>query len=98
MSVAVSAVQGIGGSVRAHGGGSRAWYVGIAASPRDRLFNDHCVREHGDAWILRDAGSESAARQTESYFLTLGCRGGDGGGSCQTCYVYAYKMAPHTRP
>lgn len=98
MSVAVSVVQEIDDYIRAHGGGYRAWYVGIAADPRDRLFNGHCVREHGDAWIFRNAGSESAARQAENYLLSLGCRGGDGGGSCQTCFVYAYKMAPHTRP
>ena len=33
------------------GGGLWAlWYVGIAADARDRLFSDHKVREHGDAW------------------------------------------------
>jgi len=98
MSVAVSVVQEIDEYIRTHGGGYRAWYVGIAANPRDRLFNGHCVRKHGDLWIYRDAGSDAAARQAESYFLSLGCRGGDGGGSFQTRFVYAYKMALQTRP
>lgn len=90
--------QDIDNHIRANGGGYRAWYIGIAADPRDRLFSDHNVNEDGDAWIFRDAGSESAARDIERQFIALGCRGGDGGGSYQTHYVYAYKMAAHTRP
>ena len=98
MTVMLSIVQEIDNHIRAHGGGYPAWYVGIAADPRDRLFNDHNVHEKGDAWIHRDAGSEQAAREVEQHFLGLGCQGGGGGGSYPTRYVYAYKMAAHTRP
>lgn len=98
MPTMLSIRQEIDNYIRAHGGGYRAWYIGIAANPRDRLFGDHNVNEHGDAWNFRDADSESAARDIERHFIALGCRGGDGGGSYQTRYVYAYKMAAHTRP
>ncbi|MEM9064030.1 MAG: hypothetical protein AAGB51_00910 [Planctomycetota bacterium] len=79
------------------GGGYQSWYIGIAADPRARLFADHNVAENGDAWIFRDAGTDAAARQIEDHFLRLGCRGGDGGGSSATKYVYAYKINSHTR-
>lgn len=83
--------------IKQHGGGYPAWYVGIAADPRERLFTDHKVREHGDAWIYRDAGSEAAARAVERAFLNVGCQGGGGGGDNDTHYVYAYRIAAHTR-
>lgn len=78
--------------MRANGGSYSAWYIGIAADPRTRLFIDHNVAERGDAWIYRDAGSDAAARQIENHFIRLGCRGGDGGGSHATKYVYAFKI------
>ena len=78
------------------GGNYRDWYVGIASNPRDRLFNDHNVNEKTDAWIYRDAGTSSAARQVETYFLNLGCQGGSGGDDYTTRYAYAYKINSHT--
>lgn len=77
-------------------GNYRAWYVGIASNPRDRIFSDHSVNEKTDAWIYRDAGSSNSARQVEGYFLNLGCQGGSGGGDVTTRYVYAYKINSHT--
>ena len=59
--------------------------MGIAASPRDRLFNDHNVREKGDAWIFREATSSAVAREVESYFIDVkGTRGGAGGGDASS--------------
>jgi len=82
-----------------NGGIYRQWYVGIATDPKDRLFNDHNVRQNGDAWIHRDAGSASVAREIENYFLEqLGTDGGPGGGDDSTRYVYAYKKVAHTKP
>ncbi len=91
------AAADINGYIRRCGGSYSGWYVGIASDARDRLFNGHGVREHGGAWILRDAGSEAAARRIEQYFLSLGCRGGPGGGDWGSRYVYAYKVTPLTR-
>jgi len=82
--------------IRLCGGGYPDWYVGIAAEPKDRLFNSHGVRQ-GDAWIHRECDSSAAAREVEAYFVkTLGAAGGPGGGDYSTTHVYAYKIAPHT--
>jgi hypothetical protein len=83
--------------MRVNGGCYRDWYLGIASNPRERLFHGHNVREHGDAWILRDCGTHTAARAVEDHFLAQGCDGGDGGGSIITRFVYAYRKTPHTR-
>lgn len=77
------------------GGNYQEWYIGIASNPEDRLFNDHNVNEDTDAWIYRNAGSSTAARQIESYFLSLGCQGGSGG-DISTQSIYAYKIKSHT--
>lgn len=83
--------------IRKCGGIFRQWYVGIATDARDRLFNDHRVREKGDAWIFRPAGTHQMARHTEDHFVNrLGTCGGTGGGGGATRTVYAYKIAPHT--
>ena len=89
------------GDIESHitkrGGGIAAWYVGIAARPRDRLFNDHSVDEENDAWIFRTAVSSSVAREIEQHFLNKGARGGTGGGGFDSKAVYAYRINSHTR-
>jgi hypothetical protein len=82
--------------VAKNGGRFSEWYAGIAASPRQRLFSDHAVRESGDVWIFRPCGSSDAARDIENSLFKLGMRGGPGGGDNSTGYVYAYKIAGHT--
>lgn len=83
--------------IQQHGGIYSQWYVGIASNPRNRLFNDHNVDEKNGTWIYRDAGSDTAARRIENYFLAKGCKGGDGGGDASTKYVYAYRITSTTR-
>ena len=101
MSTATSAEQKaiaeIDAYIRQHGGVYSAWYVGIAADPRKRLFVDHNVNEQGDLWIYRGCGTETAARRVERYFLAKGCKGGQGGGDRDSRYAYAYKITPTTR-
>jgi len=86
--------------IRAHadseGSGYRNWYCGIAADPKQRLFNDHSVPKGKDEawWITRNAGSEQAARDTEEHLISLGFDGGGGGGDYTTKHVYAYKKIP----
>jgi hypothetical protein len=87
----------VNGHIAKCGGGYSAWYVGIAADPRQRLFTDHCVSEKGDAWIFRDCGNDTTARRIEQAFLNAGCKGGDGGGDRNTRFVYAYKITSTTR-
>jgi hypothetical protein len=74
------------------------FYVGIAADPVDTLFNRHGVDKLTDAWIHSTTSvTSSAVRATEKLFLSRGARGGPGGGDTATCYIYAYRIAPHTR-
>lgn len=84
--------------IRNNGADFANWYVGIATSPRDRLFNGHNVREKGDAWIFREATSSGVAREVEDYFSKRkGARGGAGGGDYGSRSVYAYEIGSHTR-
>lgn len=71
-------------------------YVGIAEDARSRLFNDHKVLENGDIWIYEPADSEEVARDVEKYFIAKGMKGGPGGGSEKSTYVYSYKINEHT--
>ncbi len=76
---------------------TRNWYVGIAADPKERLFQDHNVsKEHG-CWIYLDAGDHTTARAIEKEIINeYGTKGGDGGGDNRTRYVYAYKITSTT--
>lgn len=67
-----------------------AWYAGIGADPKARLFTDHAVQETGGRWAFDLCDSESDARAVEEALLKLGCKGGGGGGNNTTrsCYVY----------
>lgn len=81
------------------GGGYRAWYVGISKDARNRLFNEHKVKEKGDWWLYRTASSSQIAREIEDYFVnTLNTDGGASGGDETADMVYAYKQVAHTDP
>lgn len=97
VSTSTSIVAEIKEYMSKNGGAYSDWYVGIAADPKARLFNDHNVNEHSGVRIYRDAGSETEARRIEKHFLDLGCDGGDGGGGFNTRYVYAYKKTSFTK-
>ncbi len=83
--------------MRQNGGAYGAWYCGVAADPRKRLFQDHNVSEQFGQWIYQDALSDTAARQVEQYFLARGCKGGPGGGDGDTRYAYLYKVTSQTK-
>jgi len=91
-----TALAAITSYVAKNGGRCSEWYAGIAANPRRRLFNDHAVRESGDAWIYHPCNSSDAARDVEDSLFRLGMKGGPGGGDDSTGFVYAYKIAHHT--
>ncbi len=81
------------------GGVYKSWYVGISNDARDRLFNQHKVRENGDWWIYKKASSSQVARSIENYFVNVcGTDGGTGGGDENADMVYAYKKESHTKP
>jgi hypothetical protein len=80
------------------GGAPAEWYVGIAAHPQRRLFDDHQVREENDAWICLDAKNHTIARYVEAHLtVNLGTAGGPGGGDEASSFVYAYRKTPRTR-
>lgn len=84
--------------IATYGGNYNQWYAGIAADPKDRLFNGHSVRNGIDPWIHSEAVfSSEIARNIEKMLLAHGFKGAPGGGNDSTCYVYAYKIASHTR-
>ena len=87
----------IQGHITKCGGGIKKWYVGIAAKPKDRLFDDHSVDKEKDAWIYCAASSSKVAREVEEHFLDKGAQGGTGGGDADTKAVYAYKISSRTR-
>lgn len=82
--------------VAKNGGLCSEWYAGIAANAKQRLFNDHAVRESSDAWIYHPCGTSDAARDIENALFKLGMKGGPGGGDKATDFVYAYRIANHT--
>ncbi len=67
-----------------------AWYAGIAADPKDRLFNGHGVDEKNGQWAYIACATHTDARTVEEALFKLGCKGGGGGGddSTRSCYVY----------
>ena len=79
------------------GGGIDGWYVGVAAKPRERLFDDHSVDKEKGAWIYRTASSDGVARDIEKHFLDKGAKGGTGGGDEDSKSVYAYRISSRTR-
>ncbi len=101
MSTSLSAAQQaqavIEAYIRTNGNGFfSGWYVGIARDPRNRLFQDHNVTQHGGLWIYQNCGLSSAARRVEKHFLGKGCKGGGSGGNYTTHFVYAYKITAST--
>jgi len=83
-------ITDINNYMREHPHPNKDWYVGIASSARDRLFNDHNVAEQGGTWIFRKAVSADVAREVEKAYLDAGYDGGPGGGDDSSMYVYAY--------
>ncbi len=89
----------IKGHISHCGGTYSAWYVGITETPRERVFQDHKVKEKTDAYIWRKAESANVAGNVEDYFVNTLCTdGGTGGGTDSSDFVYAYKKNSHTDP
>ena len=82
--------------VSKYGGKYKEWYVGTAADPKGQLFNTHKFK-NGDKGLYREAVSEIQAAEIAEFFIDQGAKGDDGVKRGADC-VYAYKMAPHTKP
>ncbi len=74
---------------------NRAWFVGVAEHPRERLFEAHGVDERGEPWIFQTAKSAEAADTAAGRLHELGC---DGAGRHETpgIHVYAYRKTTNT--
>jgi hypothetical protein len=79
------------------GGAYYQWYIGIAADPEKKLFNDHMVNKKNDTWKYENAGSEKNALTIEKYLIDkFGAQGDEGSGDSNTTYVYAYRISDTT--
>jgi hypothetical protein len=72
------------------------WYVGIAADPEDRMFNEHNVSRTGGTWIICRAFNDAQARKIEKAYHDAGCKGAGGGGDEKTVFIYAYVITLST--
>ena len=83
--------------IKSHGGDYAAFYVGVSANAKRRLFNEHQVARKG-AYTRRRAFTADKAREVEQHFLNKGCEGDTGGGEDTADRIYAYKMTAATDP
>jgi len=74
------------------------WYVGVTASPDQRLFTDHGVSRSNDSWAYVPCVNDSVARATEIRFIKMGMDGGPGGGDSAAKTVYIYRKSYRTNP
>ena len=73
------------------------WYVGIAADPEQKLFNDHFVNRKNDAWKYENAGSVKNALTIEKYLVEkFGAQADEDSAELNTTYVYAYRISDTT--
>ena len=72
-----------------------AWCCGITADPKDRL-QEHSVTS--EPHYVAPCDNSEAARMAEATLLNLGCKGGAGGGSDDSSFVYIYLISLLTNP
>lgn len=82
--------------VSKYGGKYKEWYVGTAEDPKSQLFGTHKFKA-GDKGLFREAASELQAAEIAEFFIGQGAKGHGGVKRGADC-VYAYKLAPHTKP
>lgn len=82
--------------VSKYGGRYKEWYVGTAEDPKSQLFGTHKFKA-GDKGLFREAASEIQAAEIAEFFISQGAKGHGGVKRGADC-VYAYKLAPHTKP
>ena len=85
----------IQGYIHKHGNNARHWYVGTSATPREKMFQEHKFKK-GDIGLIRQADSEIQAAEITEFFTGMGAKGG---AVIKPGYdfVYAYKIATHTK-
>lgn len=79
-----------------HGANYKEWYVSTSSNPKMELFKYHKFKS-GDKGLFRAAESEIRSAEVAEFFTDMGAKG-DAGIKDDARYVYAFKMAKHTRP
>lgn len=75
------------------------WFVGVADSAREALFDRHGVLEEGDLWIYRTATTSRVAHAVRDFFTAeLGADGSNEARDGEPTMVYAYRKSEHTDP
>lgn len=72
------------------------FYVGITNNVDQRLFKEHGVNKKEGTWIYRKAITILEARSAENLLLNKGMKGGSGGGSDDSLFVYCYRITNYT--
>jgi hypothetical protein len=91
-------IDDIKAHIQKRGGSFGAWYVSTTKDARTRLFGEHHVKQKGDRWIRRKAGSSETAREVAEHLVRTLATDGKADGDASADMVYAYRKAPHTRP
>lgn len=73
------------------------FYIGITDDPRERLVSGHGVNNQIPHLYTTDPLPTQTVRNMEKYFLQKGARGGTGGGTGTTMYLYVYLITQSTR-
>ncbi len=69
--------------------------MGTSATPRETMFSQHKFKK-GDIGLIRQAPSELQAAEITEFFTGMGAKGGAVIKSGND-FVYAYKIASHTK-
>ncbi|MDX2222133.1 MAG: hypothetical protein SFV21_05260 [Rhodospirillaceae bacterium] len=84
------------GFIGRYGGSYKDWYVGTSNDPKGQLFFGHGFRKT-DLGLYRQAGSELQAAEVAEFFTGMGAKGDDGVKK-NADFVYAFRLAAHTKP
>ena len=82
------------------GGDFNDWYVGIAADPKDIMFQTHKVHKEDDIWLHKQALTFTACKTIQKYFLEILKTDGEAvlEGDEDTDCIYLYKKSSRTIP
>lgn len=93
MSLIMGLVRNLTNLIESHDPNYKNWYVGIT-DDINRRSSEHNITNEKAGYV--DAISKENAQTIETHLLSLGCRGGTGGGNSLSKYVYVYHISQST--
>lgn len=86
--------------IKEFGGNFHEWYIGIAADPKQQMFEHHGVNQTDDIWLYKQALTFTACKTVQQYFLQTQSIDGEPviTGDEDTDCVYLYKKSTRTKP